>query len=168
MNQIVSTLSETFNQFWEARIERERQFLVAAAVFFVLALIYLVGIDPALTGREEIRKSLPLLHQQAAQMQQMAQELVALPSPENRHEVSRETVEAGLAANGLKAQSLSVSDGVVRAQFNSTTMSALQTWLLEVQRSSGLFADEVKITGLEGGTISASLTLRQPVPNGAN
>jgi len=47
-------------------------------------------------------------------------------------------------------------------------MSALQAWLLEVQKSSGLFADEVKITGLEGGAISASLTLRQPVPSNAN
>jgi len=168
MNPFLLTLSETFNQFWEARIERERQFLIAAAIFFVLILLYLIAIEPALTGREEIRKSLPMLHQQAAQMQQMAQELASLPSAENRHEVTRETIEAGMANNGLKAQTLSVSDGVVRAQFNSTTMSALQAWLLEVQKSSGLFADEVKITGLEGGAISASLTLRQPVPSNAN
>ena len=73
MNPFLLTLSETFNQFWEARIERERQFLIAAAIFFVLILLYLIAIEPALTGREEIRKSLPMLHQQAAQMQQMAQ-----------------------------------------------------------------------------------------------
>lgn len=166
MNQLTATLLNTFTQFWETRQERERQFMTSAMIVFVLALIYLIAIDPALTGREELRKSLPISHQQAAEMHEMAQELAAIPSLENRHDVSREFVETEFSSNGLKAQTLSVNDGVVRAQFSSATMSSLQTCLLNLQKSSGLFVDEIKIIGLEGGMISASFTLRQAVPAG--
>jgi general secretion pathway protein M len=168
MSQATTTLKETFNQFWDARQERERQILIIAAVFFAVVLLYLVAIDPALNGRDELKRSLPNLHQQAAQMQSMAQELAAIPSAENRHEVTRELVETALGNNGLKAQSLSVNDGIVRAQFSTATMSGLQGWLLELQKSGGLFVEEIKITGLEGGLVSASTTLRQPVQTGGN
>jgi general secretion pathway protein M len=166
MNQLKQTLLDTFSQFWDARQERERQILIVAAIFVVLMLIYLIAIDPALTGRDALRKSLPVLHQQAAQMQQMAQELATIPSTENQHEVTRDLIEAEFAADGLKAQTLSVNDGTVRAQFSTATMSALQTCLLNLQKSSGLFTQEMKITALEGGQVSASFTLRQPVSNG--
>jgi len=168
MNQLKATLQDTFNQFWDARQQRERQYLIIAALFFVAVMIYLIAIEPALTGREQLRASLPNLHQQAAQMQLMAQELATIPSAENRHDVSRELVETAMANNGLKAQTLSVNDGIVRAQFSSATMSGLQGWLLELQKSGGLFVDEIKITGLEGGLVSANLTLRQSGPAGSN
>jgi len=168
MSQIKITLQETFNQFWDARQERERQILIIAAIFVVLLLLYLVAIEPAMNGREELKKSLPNLHQQAAQMQSMAQELATIPSAENRHEVSRELVETAMGNNGLKAQTLSVNDGIVRAQFSTATMSGLQGWLLELQKSGGLFVEEIKITGLEGGLVSASMTLRQSGQTGSN
>ena len=158
---LLAGLQNTWSQFWEARQERERTTLQLAALFLVLTLIYLIGIEPALTGRETVRKSLPVLHQQAAQMQQMAQELASLPSPENRREVTRELVETALAANGLKAQTLSVSNGIVRAQLANATMSGLQAWLLQLQTSAGLFVDEIKITGIEAGQVSVTLALRQ-------
>ena len=160
-NQFAAGLRDTFNEFWDARAERERTYLTVAAVFVVLTLIYLIAIEPALTGREALRKSLPVLHQQASQMQQMAQELAALPSAENRHDLSRELIDNALAANGLKAQNLSVSDGAVRAQFSTATMSGLQGWLLELQRSCGLYVEEIKITGQDGGQVSANVVLRQ-------
>jgi general secretion pathway protein M len=161
MSQILTLLKNTFNQFWDERQERERQYILAAAAVFVCLLIYLIGIDPALTGREELSKSLPTLHSQTAEMQRMAQELEALPSPENLHEVTREFIDKSLSSSNIKTQSLSVLDGVVRAQIASTSMGVLQTWLLEMQKSSGLFVEEMKITGLEEGMISANLTLRQ-------
>jgi general secretion pathway protein M len=161
MKQLIDALRDSFNQFWESRQERERLYLSVGAVALLLALIYLIAVDPALTGRDELKKSLPLLHQQAAQMQQMAQALTAIPSPENRHEVNREMVEAALNTNGLKAQMLSVNDGIIRAQFSNANMSGLQGWLLEMQRSGGMFVDEIKIVGQDGGVVSANLTLRQ-------
>jgi len=166
MNQIKIVLLDTFTHFWAARQERERQFLRLAAVVFIITLIYLYAIDPAISGRQKLTKSLPILHQQVAEMQHMAQEIAALPSPENRHEVSRELIETSLAHYNIKAQTLSVSDGVVRAQCSSTSMASLQSWLLEIQKSSSLFVEEIKITGLEGGLVSVNLTLRQSAFNG--
>lgn len=168
MNQLKASLIDTFTQFWQARQERERQILSAGAVGLVLILLYLIAIEPALTGRDELRKSLPNLHQQSAEMQQMAQQFTAIPSAENRHDVTRELVETELAANGLTAQTLSINDGVVRAQFSTATMASLQTVLLDLQKSSGLFVDDIKITGREGGLVSASFTLRQPLSASTN
>lgn len=165
MNQILTTLRDSFSQFWQARVERERRFLMGAAAVALLSVIYLIGIDPALTGRDELRKALPNLHQQVGQMHQMAQELTALPALENRQEVSRELVEAALADNALKAQTLSVNEGTVRAQFSGIAISSLQSWLLALQKSSGLFVDEVKISAQDKGQVSATVTLRQSVPN---
>ena len=168
MNEFAATLQDTLRQFWEDRAERERQYLTVAALFVVLALIYLIGIEPALTGREELKRALPVLRQQSAQMHQMAQELAAIPSAENRHEVTRELIESALTGNALKAQTLSVNDGTVRAQFAGVALSGLQGWLLELQKSSGLFVQEIKITGQEGGLVSANLTLRQSASDGSN
>jgi general secretion pathway protein M len=164
MNQLKITLQDTFNQFWEARQGRERRFLSIAALVVLLTLVYLVAIDPALSGSGALRKSLPVLHQQVAQMQQMSQAIAAIPPLENRPDVNRELVETAFTNSGLKAQTLSVNDGIVRAQINSTSMSSLQTCLLDLQRTGGLFVDEMKITGLEAGMISATFTLRQAVP----
>jgi len=166
MSQFVTILKDTFTQFWDERQGRERQYIIAAAAVVVFLLVYLIGIEPALTGREEISKSLPTLHQQAAEMQRMAQELQGLPNPENLHEVTRELIETSLSKDSLKAQSLSVVDGVVRGQISSTSMAALQTWLLEMQKSSGLFVEEMKITALEEGAVSVSFTLRQSISGG--
>ena len=73
MNQFLTILGDTFTQFWDERQARERQYIIAAVVVVGVTLVYLIGIDPALTGREELTKSLPTLHQQAVEMQQMAQ-----------------------------------------------------------------------------------------------
>lgn len=161
MNQLKTILQDTVIQFWEERQARERQYIIIAGAVLILLLIYLIGIDPALTGTQELRKSLPSLHQQATKMQRMAQELALLPSPENLHEVSRDYIETSLTNNSLKTSSLSVIDGVVRAQITAATIAALQSWLLEMQKSSGLFVEEIKITALEEGLVNANLTLRQ-------
>lgn len=168
MNQVFTPLQENFSQFWQARQQREQRFLSAAAAVVLLSLIYLVGIDPALSGRLELRQALPALHQQVAQMHQMAQELATLPATENRQEVSRELVEAAMADNALKALTLSVNDATVRAQFSAIAMSSLQSWLLALQKSSGLFVDEIKITAQDNGLVSATVTLRQSVMNNDN
>lgn len=161
MNQFKSILIEAFTQFWDERQGRERQYIIAAVFFCVATLIYLVGIDPAITGIKDLKKQLPTLHQQSVEMQQLAQELKSLPGTENREDVNKDAIEASLKSVNMNPQSLSVSDGIVRVQINSTSMATLQAWLLEMQRSSGLFVQEMKITGLEQGMISATFMLQQ-------
>lgn len=159
--KIILILKDTFAQFWDERQERERQYISVAVCALTALLVYLVGIDPALTGKAELTKSLPALHHQAAEMQRMAQELSTLPRPENLNEVTRDSIEQSLIKSNLKPQSLSVVEGVVRAQISSTSMAALQMWLLEIQKLSGLFVEDIKIAALEEGLVSVSFTLRQ-------
>ena len=53
--------------FWAARTEQERRFLgVGGAVLGVL-LVYGVLIAPALNGREQLQKDLPVLRQRAGE-----------------------------------------------------------------------------------------------------
>ena len=74
-------------------------------------------------------------------------------------------VEMGLAHNNLKPQTLSVNEGVVRAQLTGVALSSIQAWLLEMQKSSSLFVEEIKITSTDAtnnGLVSANVVLRQP------
>ncbi|MDB5962049.1 MAG: ral secretion pathway protein GspM, partial [Massilia sp.] len=59
---------------WIARTEQERKFLVIGAGVVVGALVYLLFISPAVTGRAQLEKSLPQLRQDAAQLRSMALE----------------------------------------------------------------------------------------------
>ena len=165
LKQITSQLKASVHEFWDARQPRERQYLSVAGVVILATLIYLIAIDPALTEGETLKKSLPTLHQQVALMRQYSQQMSVLPSAENRHEVTRDMVEMDLAHNNLKPQTLSVNEGVVRAQLTGVALSSIQAWLLEMQKSSSLFVEEIKITSTDAtnnGLVSANVVLRQP------
>ena len=101
----VSSALQPVRDYWSARAPREQRMLSWLGLAVLLALIYLLLIDPALTGRAQLRKSLPGLRTQVSQVQGMARELsaakpagTAAPQP-----ATRESVEASLARAGLKA-----------------------------------------------------------------
>ncbi len=161
LKELQALLKEALVQFWDERQGQERRYIIVGITAFVLLLIYWIGIDPAITGRQQLSKTLPTLRLQALEMQQMARELEGLPRPENLYPVTKDAIETSLSQNSLKAQSLSVVEGVVRAQLSSVAMAALQKWLLEMQKSSGLFVEEIKIVGGEQGLVNVTLVLRQ-------
>jgi len=63
-----------WSDFWRARNQRERSFLLAAIFVCLLGATYALLIEPALTQRVALQKSLPLLRQHTVQMQQLAQQ----------------------------------------------------------------------------------------------
>jgi len=155
---------ETASQFWPARDARERRMLSIGAAAIVLALSYLLAIDPALTGRENLKKSLPQLRQQAAQMQAMANQVEAASEQERPEveSVTRESLEASLARSGLKAQNMNVGDRLLTLQFANVPFSQLLRWLDEAQRASLLTVVESNIVALnQADMVNATLTLRQ-------
>ena len=165
-------LTDSLSHFWEQRQQREKQYLLTSGVFLIAMLIYVIAIDPALTGRDELQKSLPRLHQDAAEMQAMAQQLASLPVLDSqRTEISKENIDDALARNGLKpggkgvTSTLSVTDGVVRLQLFGVSMVEVQTWLIEMQKTTSLYAEEAKITRVDGGLVNVVLMLRQPDQN---
>ncbi len=149
---------------WNKRELRERRILLSVGIVIIASLLYLFGIQPALSNIKDLENSTPALKLQAATMANMATQYGALSKTmaENIPAVTRETIESTLARRNIKTQSLTVSNDIVRFQVNVVGYANLMEWILEMQKVARLGVDEVKLTSLtEPGQVSAVLTLRQ-------
>ena len=161
---ILTELKESIAGFWLGRNARERMVLAAGAALIMLGLIYAIFFGPALSGREQLQKTLPSLRQQAADMQAMAKEAAQLagvtaPPPAI---VTKESVEALLTQKGFKSPTVAVSGDVVRLQLSSASFAGLLDALEELRKTSGLAVLDANFVALAAiDTVSANLTLRQ-------
>jgi general secretion pathway protein M len=154
-----------FSEFWAARDARERSLLAVAALVVTFVLAYAVLINPALSGREQLNKSLPVLRQQVAQMRALSDQAAALstkpvapPMP-----MSRENIEAALARNGLKAQSVMMSGDFAKVQLTAVSFANTLYWLDDMQKTAKLSATDANIVALsQPDMINATFTLHQP------
>lgn len=159
--------------FWSERNRRERILIAFAAAVVLLGLLYLLLIDPALQGRAQLHKNLPVLRQQSAQLQAMAKQAAALPAittpAPTAAGVSKESIEAMLQKNGLQAKSVAWSGGFARLQFADIPFSALLDALQTLQSTMQLAVVEASVTNANtattgatalAGNVNASLTLR--------
>lgn len=150
--------------FLAARDRRERYLLAGAAAVLVLGLVYALLIDPALGGRAQLRKSLPELRQQVAQLQALAQEAQAASGQAATPvtPVTRESIEASLERGGLKAQNLVLTGDFVKLQLSAAPFAAIANWLDGLRASARVAVSEASISALdEPGIVNATLTLRQ-------
>jgi general secretion pathway protein M len=162
-------LRERALAYWVARTDQERKFLTAGAIVVLLASAYLLLVAPAVEGRAKLRAALPQLHQQAAQMQALAQDATALasqPAPQVAP-MSRETLTSSMAARGLTAQSLSLSGEYAKLQFNNASFANLVTWLDAQRRESRIAVQDAVITAQSAvGQVDANITLHQNLVTG--
>ena len=160
----VNRLKEQLGLYWIARTDQERRFLSIGGAVVVLALVYAVGIAPALEGRERLRKELPLLRQEAASLQALALEAgeLARTVPPQVTPMTRESLTASLAARSIKPESLTITGEYAKLQVNGVAFANLYAWL-EAQRSEnriGVF-DAGVTAATPAGQVDAVLTLRQ-------
>jgi general secretion pathway protein M len=152
------------NALWLARTEQERRFLTIGGAVVLLAFLYLVLVEPAVEGRAQLRRALPQLRQQAAELQAMAQEagnLARAPKTEVAP-LSRDTVNTSLSGRGLTPQSLSMTGEYIKLQLNNVSFANLATWLDEQRRANRLLVQDAVVTALPvAGQVDASLTLHQ-------
>ncbi|MBI3478870.1 MAG: type II secretion system protein M [Nitrosomonadales bacterium] len=156
---------QSFTEFWVARDARERMMLMAATLVASMSLVYAVLISPALSGREQLNKSLPVLRQQAAQMQALSKEAATLSGKSAAPPItlSREDIEAALARKGLKPQNVMLTGDMVKVQLASGSFSAMLNWLNDMQRTAQLAVIEANVVVLpQPDMVNAMLTLRQP------
>jgi general secretion pathway protein M len=159
----LSGATRPVQEFWTARDARERRLLTIGGLAVLLALVYMILLAPAINGRDQLRKALPGLHQQLSQVQAMANEVGKQPRSGERSTtpVTREALEGSLNAAGLRAQSISVSENIIRLQLNGVSFGSLTGWL-EKERSLGITVLESSIVAqTQPGTVNATLTLRQ-------
>lgn len=150
--------------FWEQREPRERLILSVGILAVMLALLYLLLIEPALNGRAQLEKNLPVLRQQAASFQAQAREAASLAGKgmPNVPATTNARLEASLTGRGLRAQNISVTPDLIRLQLSSASFAELLAWLNEMQKSSRLSVVESNVVAQEAiDTVNATLTLRQ-------
>lgn len=163
LNSLVNQARQSFIVFWAARDPRERSMLAAAAAVVTLSLIYALLVAPALSGREQLGKSLPELRQQVAQLQAMSKEAAALSgkSAAPVAVMSKEGIEASLAGKGLKPQSVILAGGLVKVQLSAASFSVALGWLDDLQKNAISVVDANIIALAQADTADVTLTLQQ-------
>lgn len=165
LRALLNRSSLSFSEFWAARDGRERTMLAVAALVVTFGLYYALLIDPALAGRERLNKNLPVLRQQAAQMQAMAKEAAALSGKPAAPQIalSKENIELALARNGLKPQSVMLTGDFARVQLAAVSFSGTLNWLDDMQRNALLSVTDADIVALaQPDMVNVTITLRQP------
>ncbi|RJF99902.1 type II secretion system protein M [Noviherbaspirillum saxi] len=164
----MSGFRQSFSGFWSARNKREQNMLTAAAIVIVLGLLYVLLIDPALSGRKDLEKSLPALRQQAAEVQALSKEAAAAGTGTSTAPVppmTRESLEASLASKGLKPQTLTLTGELAKLQLNAASFSGMVDWLADMQRTARVsVVDAIIEPQSQQDTVNATLTLRQQKP----
>lgn len=156
-------MTAAWNAFWNARNPRERRMLALALVACLAALLYLLLIEPATTGRDALRRDLPALRQQAVQMQSMAQQasrLTQAPPPQPLA-LSQPALLASLQRGGINADNITTTERSARLQVSAASLSDLLAWLEQVH-TQRLSVSEATIDTLpDAATVKASITLIQ-------
>lgn len=160
----IGQMRERALAYWLARSDQERKYLSVGGAVLLLALAWALLVSPALDGRAALRRSLPQLRQQAAQLQALAQEATTLnsqPAPQVAP-MSRESLAASLSARGLTPQSLSQTGEYAKLQLNNVAFANLVTWLDAQRREGRIAVQDAVVTALPtAGQVDASLTLHQ-------
>ncbi|MFC5472358.1 type II secretion system protein GspM [Paraherbaspirillum soli] len=149
---------------WAQRNQRERTLLGAGAGFVLLALIYLLLIDPALSGRLRLQKSLPGLRQQAVELQALQAKAATLTEPQERPVpvFSKETIETALKGKGLNPKSVLLSGDIAKVELAGVAFAGLLDWLDDAQKSAHWQLVDANISAQDqAGVVNASLTLSQ-------
>jgi general secretion pathway protein M len=157
---------QSLSDFWQARNSRERVILMLALAIIVLAILYLLLIEPALNSRDRLSRQVPQLRQQVAQMQSLAKEATSLPAEPAAAQapppLSQQSVATSLAGHGLKPQNLNVSADTVRLQVSDASFSSLMSWLGTARSTAMLEVAEANIVAQsQPDRVNATLTLRQ-------
>jgi len=156
---------QSFSEFLAARDAREQTMLAVAALAVTFGLAYALLIDPALAGRSQLNKNLPVLRQQVAQMQALSKETAALSgkSAAPLITMSKENIDAALARNGLKPQSVMLTGDYVKVQFAAVSFAGTLNWLDDIQKNALISVVDANIVALaQPDMVNATLTLRQP------
>ncbi|MET3131817.1 general secretion pathway protein M [Oxalobacteraceae bacterium GrIS 1.11] len=151
-------------EFWLARNEQERKTLAIGGCAFGLALVYAILIGPAIDGRAKLKIDLPQLRQDAAEIDALAKEagLLAQQTPAPLTPMSRDNLNASLAARGLSAQSINLTADYAKLQLTGVPFAGLTMWLDAQRRENHIEVQDAALTAQTTlGMVDAAITLHQ-------
>ena len=158
---------EALKQFWIERAARERAILGFGAGVVLIAVLYLMLIEPAWTGIGRLERSLPQQRSLAAELDALLGEVRGLKSQPQVATVSpsevRGAIETSLTRAGMKATRIvPLSDGDIQLTFANVPYGTWAAWLAGIERELGARTTSVVITGKDAtpGNVDAELALR--------
>jgi general secretion pathway protein M len=157
---------ETFLAFWRERAPRERAILATGATIVLVAILYLVFVEPAVAGINRLERGLPRERARAAQLDTLLGEVRSLKSKAQVATVSpqeaRGAIEKSLAAAGMKAlRIVPLADGDLQLTLSNVPYAAWAAWLARTERELGARATSVTATGnATPGNVDVELALR--------
>jgi general secretion pathway protein M len=162
---LLDQFRQSFSEFLAARDAGEQAMLAVAAVAVIFGLAYALLIDPALAGRDKLNRNLPILRQQVAQLQELSKEITAVSGKSAAPLVtmSKENIEAALARDNLKPQSVMLTGDYAKVQLAAASFTDTLNWLADMQKSALVSVVDANIVALaQPDMVNATLTLRQP------
>jgi len=163
-NQTKEKFAMPIKDFWQQRQPRERVMLSCGLAVVLSALVYLLLIDPALSGRMRLQKSLPVLRQQAAELQLLTARAATLSGRTAQlvAPLSKGAIDTALTGKGLMAKSVVMSGDFAKVQLSDVAFAGLLDWLDEVQKTAHWQVADATVTlSAQAGVVNASVTLSQ-------
>ncbi len=158
---------DALKQFWAERAPRERAILGFGVSVVLIAVLYLMLIEPAWTGIGRLERSLPQQRSLAAELDALLGEVRGLKSQPQVATVSpsevRGAIETSLTRAGMKATRIvPLSDGDIQLTFANVPYGTWAAWLAGIERELGARTTSVVITGKDAtpGNVDAELALR--------
>ncbi len=121
----MSATLRALQDIWNSRDARERKLLIIALVVVFLGSVYGLILDPAWTGLNTLKTSLPAAQARQAQVQQLTAQIQA--NPVANAAPNQASLQASLSAANINATVSAAAPWVIT--INTATGDALWTWL---------------------------------------
>jgi general secretion pathway protein M len=162
----MNALQTAWAQRWQAMASRERLLVGAAVALIVVALLWWVGLAPALSKLQQAQRLGPQLDAQLQLMRAQAQEAAALKGQRQlSYDESLRSLEASIKTLGAGA-TLSVSDARANVSIKATSGDALAQWLAQVRANARLVPAELRLqrtnTASDAAAWDGSIVLSLP------
>lgn len=158
---------EALKQFWAERAPREQAILLAGGALLLAVVLYLIALEPALTGIARLERSLPQQRTNAAELDALLSEVKTMKARPAVAMMSateaRGALENSLTKAGIKATRIvPLSDGDIQLTFTDVPVGRWAPWLANTERELGARTTQVTIVGREAtpGNVDVDLALR--------
>ena len=133
--------------WWSGLAQRERVMTAGAGIVVAAAVVYIAAVEPAWRERARLLRDLPQLHEQAAQVDALRAEALALGAGNRVAPVAadRVAVEQSLARAGL-AGSVKGDGSALEVTVRGAAAQAWFAWLDGFVRESHLRVVRVRVT----------------------
>ncbi|MBS7806181.1 type II secretion system protein M [Variovorax sp. PCZ-1] len=142
---------------WTALAPRERVMVGSAIALIAAAVLWWVGISPALAKLRQAREAAPQLDAQLQLMRAQASEAASLKAQRAlSYDESLRSLENSVKTLGAGA-SLSVSDARASITLRGVSGDALAAWLAQVRANARLVPSELRLKKAAGATPAVTL-----------